>query len=43
MICECCNGNGWLYSDSGPAPKIINCPECEGAGEWEDEEEEDAD
>ncbi len=41
MKCETCNGIGWLYSDSGPAPRQIDCPDCDRVGEWEDEEEED--
>lgn len=38
-ICETCAGNGWLYSDSGPAPRTLDCHDCDGVGEWEDEDE----
>lgn len=36
--CECCNGEGTIdmrrfaYADSDPA---VECPDCEGAGEYE--------
>jgi hypothetical protein len=36
MRCGECNGRGWFYSDNGPAPRTVECADCDGAGEWED-------
>lgn len=36
MRCDECNGRGWFYSDNGPAPRTVECTDCDGAGEWDD-------
>lgn len=35
--CRECDGRRGFYSDSGPAPRWEVCPDCDGAGSWDEE------
>lgn len=32
--CDVCGGSGVLFAPEDIEPMMVDCPECEGTGEW---------